>query len=224
METQLVRLDAPYNLICGVNRKLGLHIATLLVVTKDKQDKPKEVLCYPVVDGGGKPGGEVWTDCVLDDCEVICRQDMGINWIYVKAIMRHFYEQGDIHLERVIWSLKSLLMSSNMTIDAFPPDIEVELEFEENDNNICMIYSTPHSHLFFFSAFINVDDNGKSDESLTLSRDADDAIAHIALMRDTYIMAFRYWGLTSIHFTTKDKKYREFVDKLNAPKKDGEPQ
>jgi hypothetical protein len=149
---------------------------------------------------------------------------MSINWIFVKAIMRHFYEQGEIHLERVIWSLNSFLMSSNMHVDAFPPDSEVELEFKENDNNICMIYSTPHSHLFFFSAFINVDDNVESDKSLTLSRDADDAIAHIELMRDTYLMAFRYWGLYSIHFTTKDEKYREFVGRLNAPKKDGESQ
>ena len=222
METQLVRLDAPYNLICGRNMKLGLHIATLLVITKGRQDKPKEVLSYPVVEGGDKPGGEVWTDCELGGCEVICRQNDGINWIFVKAIMRHFYEQGEIHLERAIWSLNSFLMASNMHVDPFPADSEVELEFEENDNNICMVYSTPRSHLFFFSAFINVDDNEMNDKSL--SRDADDAISHLVQMRDAYLMAFRYWGLYSIHFSTKDEKYREFVDRLNAPKKDGEQQ
>ena len=220
METQLVRLDAPYNLICGKNLKFGLHIATLMVITKGKQDRPKDVLCYPVVEGGGNPGGEVWTECELKDCEVICRQDDGLNWIHVKNTMRYFYEQGEIHLERILWSLRSTIMATGVRIDSFASpynEENVELVFDENDNNICMVYSSPDSHYFFFSAFIN---NNKECDSL--SSDADDAIIQIALMRDTYIMAFRFYGLMSIRFTTKNEKYKEFVDRLNSHEENGD--
>ena len=51
METQLVRLDKPYNIICGPDIKFGLHLATLIVVN-EKPVKDAEtgdvVDTYPV--------------------------------------------------------------------------------------------------------------------------------------------------------------------------------
>ena len=69
METQLVRLDKPYNIICNPDGKFGLHIATLIAV-KEKPVKDAETgnvvdtfpvaQCYPVVGGGYGIDGEAW--------------------------------------------------------------------------------------------------------------------------------------------------------------------
>ena len=60
MNTQLVRLDSPYNIICSSSGKFALHIATLIVV-KEKIRGVVEgasmrdtlsVASYPVVSDG----------------------------------------------------------------------------------------------------------------------------------------------------------------------------
>lgn len=83
MDTQLVRLDKPYHIICGNNGTFALHIATLIVV-KDKIEGIVEgapmrdtlaVSSYPIVGGSYDIDGQVWMDTELKDCLVICREN-----------------------------------------------------------------------------------------------------------------------------------------------------
>ena len=63
-QTQLVRLDKPYNIILGKNGKFALHIATLIVIDDEKRtynnNVDKEIVtvarCYPVVGNSYEKG------------------------------------------------------------------------------------------------------------------------------------------------------------------------
>ena len=44
---------------------------------------------------------------------------------------------------------------------------------------------------------------------------AEETINELAALRDAYLHAFKFDGLKSITFTTKNEKYQEFVDSLN---------
>ena len=71
METQLVRLDKPYNIICGPDIKFGLHLATLIVVN-EKPVKDAEtgdvVDTYPVAKSYPVVGVEYGIDGEVDGC------------------------------------------------------------------------------------------------------------------------------------------------------------
>ena len=95
METQLLRLDKPYNVICGNNGNFALHIATLMVITeverKDETGKVVEMVpwtrCYPVVGNTYKMDGEVWMNEEQKDCLVICRENETVSLYTLKRIM-----------------------------------------------------------------------------------------------------------------------------------------
>ena len=81
MISQIVRLDAPYNIICSKSGQFGLHIATLIVVkekiadaTDDKKNSGSVTMeNYPIVNTHNMDG-QTWKDTELKDCLVICRQ------------------------------------------------------------------------------------------------------------------------------------------------------
>ena len=99
-------------------------------------------------------------------------------------------------------------------------DFKLELLFDEEEKQIvkyfsisdidpfvnkriCMVH-TDRDSPFYFSSDMPMDD-GKFD----------DTIKELAKLRDAYLHAFKYEGLKSITFTTKNEKYKEFVDSLN---------
>ena len=82
MDTQLVRLDAPYNIICGTDGSFALHIATLIVTKERIEGIPDgvpmrdtlSVATYPVVSKKNSADGQVWMNSELKDCYVVCEQ------------------------------------------------------------------------------------------------------------------------------------------------------
>ena len=77
METQLLRLNPPYNIICSKGR-FAKHIATLIVSDmKGSSDSFQWALnsqSYPVVDYGvGSAEGDVWNDTEVKDCKVVLK-------------------------------------------------------------------------------------------------------------------------------------------------------
>ena len=72
MNTQLLKLDPPYNIICGRN-KIAKHVATLIVANIKGEENPNKdypgywldmrTFSFPVVEyGDGSPAGDVWYD------------------------------------------------------------------------------------------------------------------------------------------------------------------
>ena len=234
METQLVRLDAPYNVIFDYKReKFGLHIATLIVVDEVTEGKGRIVntklrsRSYPVVNTAFDLEGEAWTDIELQHCYRMCRQNDTISLYEFRHFMDYCDSNGVERLHTVPMLFNVAMMSYDIKFNLSDiktgkkiSNFKIELLFDEEDNRmlkyfsvsshlpivskrICIVRSLPFCPFYFWSD-LSLDD-GKPD----------DTIQELAKLRDAYLHAFKYEGLKSITFTTKNKKYKEFVDSLN---------
>lgn len=237
METQLVRLDAPYNIICGTTGDFGLHIATLIVMRENKEGE-LSVACHPVVSvkgeiggcfissGEGNADGQVWMHTRLEDCYVVCPQNyQTVSISELKNVMKYYAKLNMLDMPLRIassfsWAMtkygcKILLSEDENGITI--RDEEVCLEFEENNNGkSCMVSADDDSPFYFYEYF---DNEPPFNQFVPTNLEAR---KYMAELRDTYLQIFRYEGLRSIKFTTKNKAYQWFVDKLNATKADGE--
>jgi hypothetical protein len=231
METQLVRLDAPYNVIFGNNGRFGLHIATLIVVDEMTEGKSRftrtelRSRSYPVVSTAFDLEGNVWMGSELKSCLRICRQNETITLYTFKQFMDFCDAKGMGRLYTFPMSFNIAMMSygiklnfSNSSTGRKISDFEVELLFDEDDKSIesyryghqafitdglCMVHTGSESPFYFWSAFpMDEETPGETIEEMTM-------------LRDSYLHAFQFDGLKSITFTTKDQKYQDFVDKLN---------
>ena len=204
MATQLVRLDKPYKLICGKNKKFGMQIATLMMI------KGEELHCYPVVDNRLTPGGEVWKDCELEDCMVVCGKEETVLLENIYDTVKFFYDT-EADMTWIPWKLSNAITENGLSFLEYQQhDFQIELIFDEGGNeDVCMVDAASSSKLFFPSTFIKKND--AMDEFL--------AIKELAEMRDAYRYAFAYFGIY-VTFYTRDEKYKDFVDKLNNYKRD----
>ena len=239
MDTQLVRLDAPYNIICDTAGNFALHIATLIVVKEKSGDAPEgspssntlSVACYPVVSekgflgnsflgvGKGKADGQVWMHAELKDCYVVCPQNYkAVDVSQLKDLMEYYAKQKIVDMELRISAYFGLAMAKFGCKILLPlSDYKVTLEFDESNNGkSCMVYADNKSAFYFYEYF---DNEPPFDRFIPTNAEA---IKYMTELRNTYLQIFRYDGLKSITFTTKNEKYQWFVDKLNATKADGE--
>ena len=77
METEILKLDAPYEYIY-CNGSIGLHIATMIVYEAGMNEDGEYELqthSHPVVKYRNRPSGNVWNRAELTDCHVLCRED-----------------------------------------------------------------------------------------------------------------------------------------------------
>ena len=243
MDTQLVRLDAPYNIICDTTGNFALHIATLIVVKEKTEGVPEgssssntlSVACYPVVSekgflgnsflgvGKGKADGQVWMHAELKDCYVVCPQNYkSVVISSLKDVIEYYAKQNIVDMEVRISVSFGLAMIKYGCKILLPEDenrkpiadYKVCLEFEEsNKGKSCMVYADNKSVFYFYEYF---DNEPPFDRFIPTNTEA---IKYMTELRDTYLHIF---GLKSITFTTKNEKYQWFVDKLNATKADEE--
>ena len=233
MNTQLVRLNKPYHIICGSNYKFSLHIATLIVI-KNKIDEIVEdnpmrdtlaVCSYPVVGGSYDMDGQVWMDTELKNCMVICRENESVSLYTLKKVMEYYGKRGKIRYpQRILSSFTMALLEHNVKL--FLPtddnnktiaDYEVCLEFETGEHGIrCMAYSSKESAFYFYEYFAD-DDADYSNVGL-INRPT--AIKRMAELRESYLQILGHDGLRNITFTTKDKRFKDFTDELNRYKVD----
>lgn len=229
MDTQIIRHDKPYNVICGNNGKIALHIATLMVITEEKRCNEKGELvgigtrtrCYPVVGGTYKMDGEVWMSDEQKDCFVICREKDYVSLYTLKRLMEFCEKTGvTFFTSKMPHFFGSAMLDFGCKIvlpkidnGKTQSDYEVCLVFEEgNDGETCMLYSDKDSDLYFNEFFTN---NPELIPELPTNLES---VRHIADLRDDYLRVFHYEGMRNINFITKNKKYQWFVDKLNDTK------
>ncbi len=232
METQLVRLDKPYHIIFGKNGRYGLHIATLIVIkevkVKDLEtggvDIIPEVSSYPVVGGGYDIDGEVWTHSKIKDCLLICREGELISLYTLKKTMEYYSKIRSFDFLQIVPGVLSMALLTYGSRLSLPTDdnknaindYEVCLEFSENNNGkSCIVYADKDSDFYFYDYF-----DIEPIPTSKLAHINSQSIKYLAELRDSYVRAFYYEGLESITFTTKDKNYQWFVDKLNSEKFD----
>ena len=227
MDTQLVRLDEPYNIICGNNGHFALHIATLIVIKDKKQEVAVDekvadtisVACYPVVADNLKIDGQVWMHTELKECLVICRQGEEVTLYSLKKTMEYCAKQKiSMYPERIPSEFSWAMINYNCKVlldtddnENIIKDYEVELKFEEdNGGNSCMVYSANDSRFYFYEYF---DNEPPFNDFVPTNMEA---IYHLEKLRDNYLMILRYEGLRSITFTTMNEKYLWFVNRLNS--------
>ena len=94
MNSKLMKLDAPYNVIYA-GGKVGRHIATLMV-WNDDDDAAGGIIdaaSYPVIDEGEEfPAGTLCGDVELHDCRVICPPG-GTNLYWVAKMIEYDFQQ-----------------------------------------------------------------------------------------------------------------------------------
>ena len=94
MNSKLMKLDAPYNVIYAGGR-VGRHIATLMV-WNDDDDAAGGIIdaaSYPVIDEGEEfPAGTLCGDAELHDCRVICPPG-GTNLYWVAKMIEYDFQQ-----------------------------------------------------------------------------------------------------------------------------------
>ena len=94
MKSQLLKLEAPYNVIYA-GGKVGRHIATLMVWNDDEEALGgiMDAASYPVIDEGEEfPAGTLCEDAELHDCRVLCPPG-GTNLIWVAKIIEYDFQQ-----------------------------------------------------------------------------------------------------------------------------------
>ena len=220
METQLVRLDAPYNLICGERAEFGLHIATLMVINENEDDKSLEdyadddnrgVCCYPVVAEKYEPAGRAWMRSSLDDCRVVAEMTAHptITLRTLSGVLDYLDRSADVSREEAILKCASALKLYGVDV-VVPSDaagvFDVEIEFDVEPGR-SVISSAVGSDFFFFATFI-------LDEE-AVEADVRGCLESFLRCRQAYLAAFSRWGVKDITFSTRDEEYRSYVDEMN---------
>ncbi len=218
MDTQLVRLDAPYNLICNEYVEFGLHIATLIVVNDEKKENVLEdgidaehrgVYAYPVVTSKHELGGMPWMNSSLENCQVIC--EMKDHPFITLRTFRDLVEWIDIfnrtmEHEAIILKLASALdlygVRTHIPYSSFNVPIEFDIEPGRS-----LIASSLGSPFYFFASYIY---NEEEEE-----KDIRRCMKGFNKCRSAYLAVFGKRGLKDITFSTQDKKYQHYVDELN---------
>ena len=94
MNSKLMKLDAPYNVIYAGGR-VGRHIATLMV-WNDDDEAPGGIMdaaSYPVIDEGEEfPAGTLCGDAELHDCRVLCPPG-GTNLYWLAKMIEYDFQQ-----------------------------------------------------------------------------------------------------------------------------------
>lgn len=226
METQLIRHDKPYNVIFGSNGNFALHVATLLVITDEEQKDNKEKTIrrkfvthsYPVVSSKYSLDGEPWMDVEQKDCLAVCREGDTVSLYSFKRVMEFSAKNEISFFKEFIPSTFFFYLRSFGCKFVLPyknketvKEYNVHLNFEESDNgNTCMVYADNSSDFYFCEYFA-------SDENVTNKiQTKESAIKQICKLRDKYIIYLN--DINSISFSTKNKNYQWFIDKLNTGK------
>lgn len=94
MNSKLLKLDAPYNVIYA-GGKVGRHIATLMVWSDDEEMAGgiMDAASYPVIDEGEEyPAGTLIDYAELHDCRVVCPPG-GTNLYWVAKMIEYDFQQ-----------------------------------------------------------------------------------------------------------------------------------
>ena len=220
-----MRLDAPYNLICSSTGKIGTHIATLIVVKEKKEEliegasmSSHLIVCsYPVVGGEFDIEGNVWLDSELKDCLLITRQKSTLSLYTLRRLMEYCSKHlNPLRLRSMPLILQMAILDNDCKFvlpkdenENTISDYDVCLEFEESrDGKSCMVFTNRNSDFYFYEYFyIGVDSSNL--------QSSENAIYSMGELNDSYLGILSNYGLKSIKFSTKNKDYQWFVDKLN---------
>lgn len=109
MNREILKLDAPYNIIYAGGR-IGRHIATM-TVWEDNEMGIYDASQYAMIDEGGElAAGALITEAELGDCRVVCNEaDPRIGLYHLAEIVKYDLEQEEPVEFSYLWERLSLL-------------------------------------------------------------------------------------------------------------------
>ena len=225
MVTHLLKLDQPYNIICGRN-KIAKHVATLIVaeIKYDEKYRCEEIAgkelffggpdmqtySFPVVEyGDGSAAGDVWRDVEVRECRVIAKapkEDVSRtrimnHWFCETLRFLHHDEYGSTQTPFTLYEqLKGLHVDvDSMGTLGHPKKVEVELIFNEC-GGLRWVDSAQGSELFFSAAYISDNEQQKQEK-----------LNEILRWAGHYIRIFNAQTI----FSTKNEKYKDMLKEWN---------
>jgi len=220
MNSKILKLDAPYNIIYAGGR-VGRHIATL-TVWEDNDMGIYDAHQYAMIDEGGElASGTLAVEAELGDCRVICNEsDPRVRLRWLAEIVEYDLRQEEPVEFRYIWERLSLLGVKVIWDKARDEkgellrDEDGEL-IDENVYTISLTFDGTHRHMvaqsyttsgFYFYA------RGK----------VEDVYKELLYQLHQYEAAFYHDNLL-IKLRTNDGWEQHIIDLLNDDKEEYEP-
>ena len=152
MNSQILKLEAPYNIIYAGGR-IGRHIATMTVWDDDEMGI-YNACQYPMIDEGGElAAGALAAEAQLGDCRVICNErDPRVRLRWLAEIVKYDLEQEEPVEFSYIWERLSLLGVKVIWDKATDENGKLLKddegnEIDENVYTISLSFDGTHSHL-----------------------------------------------------------------------------
>lgn len=220
MNSKLIKLDAPYNVIYA-GGKVGRHIATLMVWNDDEEMAGgiTDAASYPVIDEGEEfPAGTLIDYAELHDCRVICPYSekegcpaTNLFWV-AKMIEYDFQQLEPVGAEYILERMKLLGCQIAMPTErdketgeeVYQIDFDVTIYVMKmsgpvgNDNEGVFRVTSNHFCGFYFEA------EGTPEEIQS----------ELRYQRNVYLAAFND-EISSISFHTDDLYKANWVEELN---------
>ena len=220
MNSKLIKLDAPYNVIYA-GGKVGRHIATLMVWNDDEEMAGgiTDAASYPVIDEGEEfPAGTLIDYAELHDCRVICPYSekegcpaTNLFWV-AKMIEYDFQQLEPVGAEYILERMKLLGCQIAMPTEkdketgeeVYQIDFDVTIYVMKlsgpvgNDNEGVFRVTSNHHDGFYFEA------EGTPQEIQS----------ELQSQRSVYLGAF-YNEISTIQFHTNDLINANWIEELN---------
>ena len=152
MNSKILKLDAPYNIIYAGGR-VGRHIATM-TVWEDNDMGIYDAHQYAMIDEGGElAAGALAVEAELGDCRVICNEsDPRVRLRWLAEIVEYDMRQEDPVEFHYIWERLSLLGVKVIWDKARDEKGELLKDedgepFDENVYTISLTFEGTHSHM-----------------------------------------------------------------------------
>ena len=209
MKSQLLKLDAPYQVIYA-GGFVGLHIATMVTWTEDENGEMTDTVSYPIIDRGEEyPAGKmVMVD--LDDCRTLCPPG-GTNLGWVMKIIEYDYQQLDpVGPEYILERMRLL----GCTIK-----LPTEKDKETGEELTCInytvtLYITPLNGSWEEPRYYRVKSNRFDGFYFEAEGTADEIYNDLHYQLSCY-KSFFHDEISRIEFTTYDMELEDVIEKLN---------
>ena len=162
METQILNLQAPFEYI-HCNGEVGKHIATLIVYEAMKGEDGSYKLeshSHPIVKYWNAPGGVVWNQAELTDCDVVCDENsLGVDsHSFFRMVRKKWGIENDTDYREKAKQLRETLIDYDIMIS----DEELLAKYKnmiihEWNHNIMLIFEKKEGKIVCFRPDMNAE-------------------------------------------------------------------
>ena len=220
MNSKILKLDAPYNIIYAGGR-VGRHIATM-TVWEDNDMGIYDAHQYAMIDEGGElAAGALAVEAELGDCRVICNEsDPRVHLRWLAEIVKYDFEQEEPVEFTYLWERLSLFGVKVIWDKAKDENDELLMDdqgeyIDENVYEISISFDGTHEYMFARSYTA-------SGFYFYARGTVEEVYRELHYQHMTYESMFNRFGLL-IKFTTPDGWEQHIIDLLNQRENEYKP-